>query len=174
MAHTSYPNGHRMWDGDGKPEEKPLFAGRLKKLQLTSNIISYGLCPEPDEEVEQRLTIKEDGRVWLTHYCYGENGNHRLIRKDTFKIIAEDATNILDACAYCFSKITHTEFFTDVGFWKAMLTNTDGKVFKINGSIGFDLKLGKNYLSNIIRKNLGRDDLFVFDGNPDSILLSCR
>ena len=168
-ARYPYSSSDQSQEAKRTEKPKPLFEGKLKKLQLTSNIISYGLCPEPDEEIEQRLTIKENGRVWVTHYCYGENRKHSLLRKDTFGISLEAARKILGSCAYCFSELKRTGFFTDVGYWNIKLTNTDGKEFKINGSIGFDLKCGIDYLSNIIRKNLGKDDLFVFDGNPDSI-----
>ena len=47
-------------------EETPIiFEGTLQKIRLVSNSICYGPCPEPDDEVEQRLTITSEGKVWL-------------------------------------------------------------------------------------------------------------
>ena len=52
---TRYPYSSSEDSNDTKHEgePKPLFEGKLKKLQLTSNRICYGPCPEPDDEVEQ-------------------------------------------------------------------------------------------------------------------------
>ena len=168
---TRYPYSSSEDSNDTKHEgePKPLFEGKLKMLQLTSNRICYGPCPEPDDEVEQHLTITANGRIWFSRYCFGENGKYRLLQKDTFTISSEAAKSIMDASAECFSKTSITEYFTDVGSWNATLTNTDGQVFRISGSLGFDLKTADKSLSNIIRKKLDRDDLYVFDGNPDRI-----
>lgn len=40
-----------------------IFQGTLKKMRIVSNNICYGSMPEPDEEVEQHLTINDEGRV---------------------------------------------------------------------------------------------------------------
>ena len=34
-----------------------LFQGELRKIRLVSNRLGYGPCPEPDEEVEQHITL---------------------------------------------------------------------------------------------------------------------
>ena len=45
-------------------EENPfIFQGTLKKMRIILNNICYGPMPEPDEEVEQHLTINDEGRV---------------------------------------------------------------------------------------------------------------
>ena len=127
---TRYPYSSSEDSNDTKHEgePKPLFEGKLKMLQLTSNRICYGPCPEPDDEVEQHLTITANGRIWFSRYCFGENGKYRLLQKDTFTISSEAAKSIMDASAECFSKTSITEYFTDVGSWNATLTNTDGQV----------------------------------------------
>ena len=43
----------------------------VKKITLISNNICYGPSPKADEEVEQRLTILKNGRVWFSGYNYG-------------------------------------------------------------------------------------------------------
>ena len=44
----------------------------IKRIQLITNVMGYGLPPEPNEEVEQRITINSSGDVWLSSYNYGE------------------------------------------------------------------------------------------------------
>lgn len=51
--------------------ETLLFHGILKKVRIVSNHICYGPMPEPDEEVEQHLTINNEGRVWFSGYNFG-------------------------------------------------------------------------------------------------------
>lgn len=41
----------------------------IQKIQIISNLIGYGLKPEPEDEVEQRLTISRNGRIWFTAWC---------------------------------------------------------------------------------------------------------
>lgn len=45
-----------------------IFQGTLKKVRIVSNNICYGPMPEPDEEIEQHLTINDEGRVWFSGY----------------------------------------------------------------------------------------------------------
>ena len=45
------------------PKLYPEFTGRLKKIQLISNNMGYGPEPEQGEELEQRLTITDKGRI---------------------------------------------------------------------------------------------------------------
>ncbi|MEF9917474.1 MAG: hypothetical protein RR746_08990 [Lachnospiraceae bacterium] len=50
-----------------------IFEGIPKKMHIVSNNICYGPCPEPEDEVEQRLTVNTDGRVWFSAYAYGND-----------------------------------------------------------------------------------------------------
>ena len=97
-GNARYPYSSSEDSNDTKHEEelKPLFEGQLKKLQLISNRICYGPCPESDDEVEQHLTITANGRVWFSRYCFGENGKYRLLQKDTFTIYIPLSFIILD------------------------------------------------------------------------------
>ena len=56
-----------------------IFQGTLKKMRIVSNNICYGPMPEPDEEVEQLLTINDEGHVWFSGYKFGNAGER--IRK---------------------------------------------------------------------------------------------
>lgn len=147
-----------------------IFEGTLQKIQLTSNNICYGPCPEPEDEIEQHLTITSDGRVWLSRCRFGVMGDeHELIEKLSFSISTEAVNEIMTAISSYFSDEYDINFVTDVGSWDLTLTNTDGQTYKITGPLIYDLYTPSGGLSDLIRSKLGRNDLFVFDGNPDAI-----
>ncbi len=47
-------------------ERKPA----ITKIQIVSNNIPYGACPEPEDEAEQLPVIERDGQVAITRYAY--------------------------------------------------------------------------------------------------------
>lgn len=141
------------------------FEGTLRKIRLVSNNICYGPMPKPNDEVEQRLTITADGRVWLSRYRFTSG----LIEKRSFSISAEAVKKIMDSVSDIFKNRDIDCFVTDSGSWKLALTNTKGKVFDFGGSLCNFLYLELDELSDLIRAELSRDDLFVFDGNPDYV-----
>ena len=65
-----------------------IFKGTLQKIRIVSNSICYGPPPEPEEEVEQHLTINAEGRVWFSSYKFGETPSYRFQKSDSriFKI----------------------------------------------------------------------------------------
>ena len=83
------------------------------------------------------------------------------------KIRTEDAVlkDILDAIAISFEDHVN-DFELDVGSWTIELTNEEGKVTKLKGSL---IPNAFDGLSDYIRERLNRDDLFLFDGNPDRV-----
>ena len=152
------------------PKPLPKYTGRLKKIQLISNNMGYWPEPEQGEELEQHLTVTDKGRVWLSRYCYDRENNKLLLNeKESFKISAEAVNAIMDAVTDCFSGDYQPRFATDIGFWDLTLTNDENEKICLTGSLTSRPLDPEEYLSDIIRKNLGRDDLFVFDGNPDKI-----
>ena len=136
--------------GLGKPHN---FKGKLRKIRIVSNNLGYGPCPEPDEEIEQRLTITSAGKVWLSRYCYGDfNGDQKLLNKTTFSISEDAAAVIMSAMTEYFSIDYDISFATDVGSWDLELTNEDGKIFRMTGSLFKDLIVPGGGLSDIIRE----------------------
>ena len=148
-----------------------IFEGTLRKIQLISNNICYGPCPEPVYEIEQHLTITADGRVWVSRYRFGVPGSeHELIEKSNFCISAEAVEKIMGAVTDYFGNEYDIDFATDVGSWNLVLTNTEGKSYKMTGPLCHDLQTTSGGLSDLIRTNLNRNDLFAFNGNPDSVI----
>lgn len=149
-----------------------LFQGILKKVRIVSNSICYGPMQEPDDEVEQHLTIDDEGRVWFLGYNFGNAGErYKKARSKNFKIEKESADKLLNAFAAYFGNGYDEIFVTDIGNWVMELTNTEGTIYKFRGSLCADFDYEGTDLSDLVRDTVGMDDLYVFDGNrkPDVI-----
>ena len=147
-----------------------MFKGTIKKMKIVSNNICYGPMPEVDDEVEQHLTINNAGRVYFSAYNFGAGfHNHIKNRERKFSIGKEKANELLDIVSAYFKKPFAIPYTTDVGDWELELTNNEGKVFKYKGSLSGTFFMEGVDISENIRQSLEMDDLFVFDGNPDSV-----
>lgn len=148
-----------------------VFQGTLKKIRIVSNNICYGPPPEPDDEVEQHITINHEGCVWFSGYNFGNSGENEKARNKNFKIDSNLVEQLFHAMTSYFSREYTEVFATDIGSWVMELTNTDGAIYKFKGSLCADFDVDGIDLSDLIRDTLGMNDLYVFDGNnkPDVI-----
>lgn len=149
-----------------------IFRGTLKKMRIVSNNICYGPMPEPDDEVEQHLTINNEGRVWFSGYNFGRgHERYEKARSKNFKIDKAAANKLLDTIAAYFGNEYVEVFATDIGDWVMELSNTEGITYKFRGSLCADFDYEGTDLSDLVRDTVGMDDLYVFDGNckPDVI-----
>ena len=149
-----------------------IFQGTLKKMRIVSNNICYGPMPEPDEEIEQHLTINSEGRVWFSGYNFGSGGErYEKARSKNFKIDKMVTDKLFNAIAAYFGNEYVEIFATDIGDWVMELTNTEGVTYKFRGSLCADFDYEGTDLSDLVRDTVGMDDLYVFDGNskPDVI-----
>ncbi len=148
------------------------FRGVPYKVRIVSNNICYGPVPEPDDEIEQHITINSEGRVWFSAYNFGAGfGKHKKVRNRNYKIEKNTATSTLDSIASYFRN-EYTEIFaTDIGEWLLEITSTEGVVYKFRGSLMADFEVNGVDLSDMVREALDMDDLYVFDGNnkPDRV-----
>jgi hypothetical protein len=95
-----------------------IFQGTLKKMRVISNNICYGPMPEPNEEVEQHLTINNEGRVWFSGYNFGCGGErYEKARSKNFKIDKDATDKLFDAIAAYFGNEYMEVFATDIGDW---------------------------------------------------------
>ena len=138
------------------------------KIQISSNNICYGPCPQSEDEVEQKLSIDKDGQVRIFRYAYGD-GVNKLISHERLSIGKDKADNIFDAIIRRFYQDYEEVTATDVGSWEMTVFDDKGSADEFFGSL---IATDHNYaegesISDIIRKSIGKDDLFVFDGNPD-------
>lgn len=148
------------------------FKGTPQKVRIVSNNICYGPPPEPDDEVEQHITINADGRIWFSAYNFGSGfDGHEKSRSKIYKIEKESATKVLNSIARYFSTEYIEVFATDIGEWEMEITNTEGDIYKYRGSLIADFEVDGVDLSDMVREAVEMDDLYVFDGNnkPDRV-----
>lgn len=140
------------------------------KIQIVSNNICYGPCPEPKDEVEQVLSIEKGGEVDLTRYAYGF-GDNKLMEQERFSIDEDKVEAIFDAIGRCFYADDDDCMVTDVGRWEMTAFDDAGNADRFTGPLieSNHTEVDGESVSDIIRMNTGRGDLFVFDGNPDTI-----
>ena len=95
---------------DGVP-----FSGKLVKLRLKSNALSYGPVPEPDAEVEQKLEVsvkKKTAR--LSCYNFGNGAKYLLNQVYVRRESEKDIRDILAMFEAVFSAYEPTGFFCGV------------------------------------------------------------
>lgn len=149
-----------------------IFQGEPQKIYIVSNNICYGPQPREDDEVEQRLTINAEGKVWFSTYSYGEGfGHHKKSRSKAFKVEKSIGNKVLKCIAGYFSNEYDELFATDIGDWTLEITNSEGNVYKFRGSLCAEFEVDGVDLSDMVRDALDMDDLYVFDGNnkPDQV-----
>ena len=144
----------------------PGFRGTVQKIRIESDNVCFGPCPEPEDEVEQHLTINNKGRVWFSGYSAG----HVKVRSQSVAVDAQRTQRVLDMVGRYFMNYNPC-IIMDVGSWNMTITNTDGEEFKFFGALCSDFEVDGEDLSDSIRDLTGMQDLFVFDANgkPDKI-----
>lgn len=81
-----------------------IFQGKPHKIRIVSNNICYGPPPEPEDEVEQHITINAEGRVWFSAYSFGRGfGQYQKARNQIYKIDKAVADKVLNSVASYFS-----------------------------------------------------------------------
>lgn len=149
-----------------RKERKP----EITKIQITSNNLCYGPCPEAEDEVEQVLVVERNGQVEILRYAYGFS-DKKLIDHTRFLIGPAKIEAIFHAIGHCFYEDYEAYMVTDVGRWDMIVFGDDGNTDTFSGPLTEwnHTEVEGESVSDIIRKNLERKDLFVFDGNPEKI-----
>ena len=145
-----------------------VFFGNVKKVKIHSNNVCFGYCPKKGDEVEQHLTITEDGHIWLTRYAINEDLNfadYEKTEQKQFKIESDKAQMLLSKFTKYFRDEYEINFATDVGSFEMWIDDDEGKKAYFVGPLisafvvdGFDL-------SQLVRDTLNDQTLFVFDDN---------
>lgn len=147
------------------------FQGRLSRMRLVSNTMSYGPMPEPFEEIEQHVTVNAKGRVWLTGYAFG-NGRelNQKVRRQNYTIENEALQILFETLMDHFSQAdpSQTDTVLDVGTWVLELTNTAGETYIFQGPLCVDQAENQRNLSNLLREALHDNTLFAFDGECEA------
>lgn len=143
-----------------------VFYGNAKKIKINSNCMAYGPCPDKDDEIEQHLTITDEGRVWLTRYAFGAGLNrYKKIEQKQFRIDPQKAKFLLDEYTKYFRDEYEIPFATDSGSFEMLLTDDEGKTAVFMGPLVCDFEVDGYNLSQLTRDMVEDQSLFVFDGN---------
>lgn len=145
-----------------------VFFGNAKKVKIHSNNICFGYCPKKGDEVEQHLTITEDGRVWLTRYAINEDLNfadYKKTEQKQFKIDSEKAKMLLSKFTKYFQDEYEISFATDVGSFEMWIDDDEGKKAYFVGPLISEFAVDGFDLSQLVRDTLEDQTLFVFDDN---------
>lgn len=145
-----------------------VFFGNVKRVKIHSNCIGYGFLPREGVEVEQHLTITDDGRVWLTRYAISEDLNvekYKKTEQKQFRIAADKAKFLLDKYTKYFRDEYHISLATDVGSFEMQITDDEGKTAYFIGPLICDFEVDGYDLSQLTRDTVGDQSLLVFDGD---------
>ena len=138
----------------------------IKKIKLVTNVICYGPEPKPNEEVEQRLTLNKQGRVWFNSYNFGQGFYSFELKSSSRKSVNKEKVNIFfNHIQKYFESEREDGFITDVGEWTLNITYEDGNVVQYIGSIGQGNRVDGIDLSDELRMLMNDKNLFAFDGN---------
>jgi len=148
-----------MLEVDTKPKER-----QIRKIILLSNNISFGPMPSADAEVEQRLTLYLDGKVFISRYRYDSGEKFKRISTQRKQLQPKQATYLIgQVIGEIIDKRLSIEA-TDVGSWDLTVFYEDGTRERCQGSLTPDDEGILSSLSDIIREFLESSDLFTFDG----------
>ena len=142
---------------------------RLQKAQLISDLLCYGPCPEPEDAIEQRITISATGKVWFTEYLLGEIGCEKkpVGRKLQIFIGKEKTMAILSKIANYLEEEPMLIRCTDIGDWTLIATDASGNEQQMSCSLCGGVVAGGVDLTDFIREQIPIEDLALFGGGSD-------
>lgn len=155
---------------------KPEGYGKTVRMRLVSNRLCYGPAPRSDEEVEQRLTILENGQVYLSRYSFGDGKSDHHLETERIHVSHEKIADILHHLDRHFFDRGISSCGDDVGTWDVVLTDENGRKARFEGALIGDEEMdGQTDLSTRIRLALHRPNLFLFDrSEPDDSIMALK
>lgn len=134
----------------------------VQRMKLISSNLGYGTFPMSDEEIEQHLTLRNDGRIWLSRYVFGDGWPYRHISTEYYKIDRGLAIEALAKLGSHFLADHMRTFATDISDWTITLFGDDGTVFRENGSM-CGVACANIDFSKLLRGIIPADNLFLFE-----------
>ena len=123
----------------------------ILKFELYSRNIHAGERPKPWDETEQKVTLTSRGEVCILRQSYDGS-----VIEETESAIS----TVHAAMALEMAPTGNEPTGLGTGSWQLAVEHGDGTVLNVSGSLADDA--GRSYL---MRKLLGRKDLFLFDGD---------
>ena len=142
-----------------------------KRIRLISNNCGYGPRPDEGEVIEQRLTFRPDGQVWLSGYGCTDLGGMEKLSSWQFSADAASVERITRSICHHFSTEHIAEMVTDVGGWELEITGENDECYLYRGPLCEVTDTFFQETSNWMREVI-RFDLFAFDGNATEDLVN--
>ena len=143
----------------------PIFEGVVEKIVIESDDSGYE-PPAPGQEIRQRLTMRRNGAVTLTRYFSGDFSKVPPTKdvKTMRRYRSKPTEKLMEYLAFHFSKPYTPELVCDGGMWGMEMTNSEGEKFSYIGSLCDDITIGGLNISQVARRVLEMDELWMFDG----------
>lgn len=144
--------------------------GFIQMIQLAT-AKNHNLMCNDDEDIKQTLTVTADGQCTLSRFCYDKaNKSLRMNARESFSVSQQVASDVFRSIeCFCSNVTDMPPHAPGKGEWQLVLTNTDGNMLILSGLTDCDSFFDTSAVSNKVRELLGRNDLFLFDGNPVSL-----
>ncbi len=155
-------------------EKNPAFSGVVKEINLVVNLARRNSSTQKREEVEQKLVVNADRSFSFTERVLTENNGEWLegSRGQKGKIPQGGVNALFDAVKKYFFGEERETLASNADSWTIVLQDEDGRQCHFSGAICRDSNSQILDLSDVFRRTLGIDSLYVFDSNerPDSIV----
>lgn len=135
----------------------------VQKFQLVSRAKTM-LQPEIETEVEQKITISKDGRIWITRSkLIGANGETEAFEKKIISIDKAIAEKIFFMVYRTLFLQEHVKV-SDAGEWELTLTATNDDIYTATGTFGVSLLYNNKIdICKLVRESIPVEGLWVFD-----------
>ena len=122
------------------------------------------LQPEIETEVEQKITISKDGRIWITRSkLIGANGETEAFEKKIISIDKAIAEKIFFMVYRTLFLQEHVKV-SDAGEWELTLTATNDDIYTATGTFGVSLLYNNKIdICKLVRESIPVEGLWVFD-----------
>lgn len=136
----------------------------IQKIQLTSRI-STMVMPEPGTEVEQKITISKDGRIWITRnkFVDMDDGLKTELLENKIISIDKDVVEKIFFMVYRSVFLNQRERICDTGEWELNITATNEDVYCATGSFGVPVLFRDKDVCKIIRESIPSECLWIFN-----------
>lgn len=142
------------------------------EITLQSDWQWDGATPDEDVMTSQKLTITDEGQVYLSHY----NCDQHLLREEQFSISPMQAITVLNKICNFFTVYEEKPRCTDTGSWNLTISDQANRKHTFSGDLLCEKNGWLTSISELIRNILCRNDLLLFDngGNTGTALYSCE
>ncbi len=139
------------------------FKGEVKNFKLVSKRSDKTIA-EPDKEIEQHLSINQNGDVWISGYGYSEKVEYEELRTVYFTINPFAVEYLFYSMGKLFEDPQIFKITDDTEVWNLELLSDDGTIYNFKGPLCAELISEEMNFSDIMREILQLYDLYLFDG----------